>query len=268
MAIPLTRLALRARWRLLDLQHVSGPAAVDTGSPVSAMGLIFPGPVGLAAGLDRHGRLLAHAGSLGLGSVEIGSVFAGARCFIAPAYPNTAICGVSLGMRPALSWTRAEAYFVQAMREHGSRADYFCLNPGRGCPSAEHLTSVVRTLLASDTKRRPLMVKLTRYWPDPVAAASAWIAAGAAGILVAAEGMVAPEALLRALRQALPPEIALISAGGIDTPEIALARYAAGANLVQIHRGMVHQGCVLVAEINRAWRAARLPRSTAKNGQN
>jgi dihydroorotate dehydrogenase len=67
--------------------------------------------------------------------------------------------------------------------------------------------------------------------------------------------MAVPEELLRALRQALPPGIALVSVGGIDTPEIALARRAAGADLVQIHRGMVHQGYPLVAAINRSWRS-------------
>lgn len=255
MAAPLSRLALRTRWRLLDLQQRSEPGEIEAGPPVSAMGLVFPGPVGLAAGFDRHGRLLSQAGKLGLGALEVGSVFAGVPSFVAPLPRKSAVCGVSLGQRPGVSSAGTENCFIQAMREHGRRADYFCLNPGRDCPSPEKLAQLVRCLRCSDTKRRPLMVKLTRHSPDPVAAAHACVAAGASGLLVSAEGMAAPEVLLRTLRQALPAKIALVSVGGIDTPEIALARRSAGADLIQIHRGMVQQGSLLVAAINRAWRS-------------
>lgn len=255
MTAPLTRLALRTRWRLLDLQQRPSPTKLGAGPPVSAMGLIFPGPVGLAAGFDRHGKLLSHAGKLGLGAIEAGSVFAGMPSLVAPTHQKVAMCGISLGVRPGLAWARAESCFIQAMREHGRQANYFCLNPGRDCPSPEHLAQVASNLLASDAKQRPLMVKLTRHCPDPMAAAHACVAAGASGLLVSAECMAVPEELLRALRQALPPGIALVSVGGIDTPEIALARRAAGADLVQIHRGMVHQGYSLVAAINRSWRS-------------
>lgn len=43
-------------------------------TPVSVMGLNFPNPVGLAAGLDKNGDYLNGLGALGFGFVEIGTV--------------------------------------------------------------------------------------------------------------------------------------------------------------------------------------------------
>src|SRR5690606_28830045 len=42
--------------------------------PVEVMGLKFPNPVGLAAGLDKNGDYLNALGDLGFGFVEIGTV--------------------------------------------------------------------------------------------------------------------------------------------------------------------------------------------------
>ena len=43
-------------------------------SPREVMGLRFPNPVGLAAGLDKNARYIDALGSLGFGSVEVGTV--------------------------------------------------------------------------------------------------------------------------------------------------------------------------------------------------
>ena len=43
-------------------------------TPVSVMGLDFPNPVGLAAGLDKNGDYLNALGALGFGFVEIGTI--------------------------------------------------------------------------------------------------------------------------------------------------------------------------------------------------
>ena len=44
------------------------------GKPVEAMGLTFPNPVGLAAGMDKNGDYIDALGSLGFGFIEIGTV--------------------------------------------------------------------------------------------------------------------------------------------------------------------------------------------------
>lgn len=45
-----------------------------TGRPAELAGLTFRNPIGVAAGLDRHGRLLASLDALGFGFVEVGTV--------------------------------------------------------------------------------------------------------------------------------------------------------------------------------------------------
>ena len=42
--------------------------------PVNVMGISFPNPVGIAAGLDKNGTHLEALGSLGFGFIEIGTV--------------------------------------------------------------------------------------------------------------------------------------------------------------------------------------------------
>ncbi len=50
------------------------PVRRATGQPVRVMGIEFPNPVGLAAGLDKNGAHIDALGRLGFGSIEIGTV--------------------------------------------------------------------------------------------------------------------------------------------------------------------------------------------------
>ena len=61
----------------LRLGHALGATRFicDTSSlPVNVMGLEFPNPVGLAAGMDKNGDYIDALGSLGFGFIEIGTV--------------------------------------------------------------------------------------------------------------------------------------------------------------------------------------------------
>jgi dihydroorotate dehydrogenase len=49
-------------------------AGADHGAPVRVMGIDFPNPVGLAAGLDKNGDYIDALAALGFGSLEIGTV--------------------------------------------------------------------------------------------------------------------------------------------------------------------------------------------------
>jgi dihydroorotate dehydrogenase len=62
--------ALGAAHRLGILKHCFASLA----KPVNLMGLTFPNPVGLAAGLDKNGDYFNALGDLGFGFVEIGTV--------------------------------------------------------------------------------------------------------------------------------------------------------------------------------------------------
>ena len=66
-------------WALesLRLGHALGATRWVTqrqSDPVTAMGLDFPNPVGLAAGMDKNGDYIDALGSLGFGFLEIGTV--------------------------------------------------------------------------------------------------------------------------------------------------------------------------------------------------
>ncbi|MEM6544584.1 MAG: quinone-dependent dihydroorotate dehydrogenase [Pseudomonadota bacterium] len=61
--------------RALDKLHLSGLIATTVAStPVEVMGLRFPNPVGLAAGLDKDARYLDGLAALGFGFIEVGTV--------------------------------------------------------------------------------------------------------------------------------------------------------------------------------------------------
>ena len=70
--------AHRATLHALDLAHRAGLTGLVSGRPVSSprtvMGLKFPNPVGLAAGLDKNGDHIDALGALGFGFIEIGTV--------------------------------------------------------------------------------------------------------------------------------------------------------------------------------------------------
>jgi len=65
---------LRRAERLKMLKFLSGKAVNSEGLEVECMGLKFPNPVGLAAGLDKEGNTIDALGRLGFGSIEIGTI--------------------------------------------------------------------------------------------------------------------------------------------------------------------------------------------------
>jgi len=70
--------AHRITMRALDIAHHAGLSGLIAGrsapSPRNVMGLEFPNPVGLAAGLDKNGEHIDALGALGFGFIEIGTV--------------------------------------------------------------------------------------------------------------------------------------------------------------------------------------------------
>jgi dihydroorotate dehydrogenase len=70
--------AHRSTLRALDIAHRAGLTGLIANHPASSprtvMGLAFPNPVGLAAGLDKNGDHIDALGALGFGFLEIGTV--------------------------------------------------------------------------------------------------------------------------------------------------------------------------------------------------
>ena len=61
-----------AAGRMVGLPRLLGGCPVS--APVELMGLAFPNPVGLAAGLDKNGDFIDALGQLGFGFIEVGTV--------------------------------------------------------------------------------------------------------------------------------------------------------------------------------------------------
>lgn len=68
--VSLDNLRRLEKLRLLGLLSAKTPKT----APVECMGLTFPNPVGLAAGLDKEGSCIDALGRLGFGHVEIGTI--------------------------------------------------------------------------------------------------------------------------------------------------------------------------------------------------
>lgn len=77
--------------------------------PVTAMGLRFPSPVGIAAGFDRYGRLARRVAALGFGFNEIGSLTANEVAQLGVMHNGAARLGISLTLdaRQASAESRA-----------------------------------------------------------------------------------------------------------------------------------------------------------------
>ena len=68
------RLTLEALSKLNRLGLVSAATAAPAGCERNVMGIRFPNPVGLAAGLDKNGEYIDALAALGFGFIEIGTV--------------------------------------------------------------------------------------------------------------------------------------------------------------------------------------------------
>jgi dihydroorotate dehydrogenase len=63
--------------------------------------------------------------------------------------------------------------------------------------------------------------------------------------------------VIRALRQSLGPNFALIGVGGILSAQDAIEKIQAGANVVQIYTGLIYQGPALVSQVAKGLQAMR-----------
>lgn len=271
MPVTLSARALRTRWALAQLRRLARarPEPACGRGAVEAMGLRFPSPLGLAAGFDRHGALLPVADALGLGAIETGSLLLPAPPALAlppPARSPGACRGLSLGKAPALAWAQAEDCFVRALRQLHEQADYICVNPGKGAPAPERFAALFGTLSRARSalprpRRLALVAKLPAGWlerADRCEVARLFVAAGADGLLLSAEGRAdtACERLAE-LSASLGKHVCLISVGGIHSAREARARLRAGASLVQLHRALAcspSRGLRLLDDFARSWR--------------
>jgi dihydroorotate dehydrogenase len=321
--------AHRAGFALIRAAGVAGSAGLlrwwlaprDPVLRVRALGLEFPGPLGLAAGFDKDARATNGLAALGFGFVEVGTVTArpqpgnprprlfrlpadralinrmgfnndgaaaaAARLRRRPRGPGAGpVVGVNIGKTRAVPEAEAAADYAASARAVADVADYVVVNvsspntPGlRDLQATERLRPVlvaVRSALdASGSAGRskggvPLLVKIAPDLADQDIDAVADLAVelGLDGIIatnttVSRDGLASPAAevnaagaggvsgpplrgpalaVLRRLRERAGDRLVLIAAGGIETPDDAWERLAAGATLVQAYTGFIYEG--------------------------
>lgn len=151
--------ALAAAYKTPGIATLMRRAYRSPDLPVRAMGLTFPNPIGLAAGLDKNGRYLAPLNALGFGWLEIGTVTPRAqpgnprkRLFRVPArdalinrmgFNNAGVAalvaelrqqarpqilGINIGKNRDTSMERAIDDYVLALRAVAAHADYVAVN--------------------------------------------------------------------------------------------------------------------------------------------
>ena len=303
---------------------------------VRALGLAFPGPLGLAAGFDKDARAMRGLGALGFGFVEVGTVTARAqpgndrprmfrltadRALVNRMGFNNAgaavaaarlrrrgggvIVGVNIGKTNVVPKEEAAADYAASARSVAAVADYVVVNvsspntPGlRDLQAADRLRPVlvaVRAALdagAGEGRRVPLLVKIapdltgpdvdaiadlageleldgiiatnTTTSRDGLASSAAEVAAAGAGGLSGPPLRGPALAVLQRLRARAGDRLVLIAAGGIQTPDDAWERLAAGATLVQAYTGFIYGGPLWPRRMHAG--LARRARAAGPNG--
>lgn len=144
---------------------------IQWSQPVKAMGLTFPNPLGLAAGLDKNGACIDAFGAMGFGFVEVGTVTpkpqpgnpqprlfrvresqaiinrmgfnnegVDALCERAGARTWRGLLGVNIGKNKTTPLEEANEDYVYSLRKAYSIADYFAVNISS--PNTEGLRSL------------------------------------------------------------------------------------------------------------------------------
>jgi len=103
------RLSLKSLDVLTRLGAASLVAAPAPRVPVRVMGLDFPNPVGLAAGLDKDGEHIDALAALGFGFIEVGAVTPRAQ----PGNPKK---------RSSIAWVSTAAAPMSSRRTSAARA--------------------------------------------------------------------------------------------------------------------------------------------------
>ncbi|MCH4296406.1 quinone-dependent dihydroorotate dehydrogenase [Shewanella sp. 3B26] len=287
--------------------------------PVTCMGISFPNPVGLAAGLDKDGEAIDAFHAMGFGHVEVGTVTPrpqpgndlprlfrlkpakgiinrmgfnnkGVDNLVAnlKAKKTDILVGVNIGKNKDTPVEEGKNDYLICMEKVYAYAAYIAVNisspntPGlRTLQYGDLLDDLLSSLKAKQTelaekhgKYVPIALKIA---PDLTEEEIASIAAsliknkfdaaiatnttlsrdGVSGLANANEtgglsGKPLTELSTKVIKQLateLKGAIPIIGVGGINSAQDALAKFDAGATLVQIYSGFIYQGPKLIKDI-------------------
>jgi dihydroorotate dehydrogenase len=259
--VPAERAHEAAMWAVRAAGRAPGAAGVlraalgprDPALRVRALGLDFPGPLGLAAGFDKDARGVAALGAIGFGFVEVGTVTArpqpgnpkprlfrlmtdraiinrmgfnnhGAEAAAARLRkrPRNVIVGVNIGKTKAVPEDEAVADYVTSARAVAGVADYIVVNVSSpNTPGLRDLQAAgrLRPLLSAVREAIgtvPLLVKIAPDLADEDIDAIADLA-----VELGLDGIIATNTTIA--RDGLssdPAQVAAAGAGGLSGPPL------------------------------------------------
>lgn len=295
-----------------------------TPAPVTFMGLTFPNPVGLAAGMDKDGESIDAFHAMGFGHIEVGTVTPRAqpgndlpRLFrLKPAkgiinrmgFNNKGVdnlvnnliakksnimVGVNIGKNKDTPVEQGKDDYLICMEKVYAHAAYITVNisspntPGlRALQFGDLLDELLRELKAKQlelaekhNKYVPIALKIApdltieeiesiaqclikNKFDGAIATNTTLTRDGVNGLKNANEsgglsGKPLTELSTKVIKQLatfLQGKVPIIGVGGINSAEDALAKFDAGAEMVQIYSGFIYQGPSLIKEIVDAYR--------------
>lgn len=195
------------------------------------------------------------------------------------------ILGVNIGKNKDTPNEKAHEDYLLCFRKLFDVADYFTVNVSspntkglRMLQGKDYLQKIVETLEQENQKHskpKPILIKLSpdatpETLDDIIAVVNPSSISGIiAGNTTIDKSSVAPlpekfregglsglplgkksTDMIRHIRPKLQPEKIIIGVGGIFSPEDALEKIEAGADLVQVYTGLVYRGPKIVKEIN------------------
>ncbi len=290
--------------------------------PVEILGLTFPNPVGLSAGLDKNGDYFNALGQLGFGFVEIGTITPlpqegnpKPRMFRLTEHEAIinrmgfnnkgvdylvervkqrrfdGILGINIGKNKVTPEDEALSDYEIAMEKVYPYADYITVNisspntPGlRNLQFGDNLEKLLEGLSIKQQqltdqhgKRVPVLIKIApdmsaeevasisrtflKHKVDGVIATNTTLDRSTVdgsphsdemGGLSGAPLTEQSTRIIQQLREHLGPDMPIIGVGGINQGSDAVAKLAAGANLVQIYSGFIYQGPQLIRDARQA----------------
>jgi dihydroorotate dehydrogenase len=271
-------------------------ATNDPRLEVRKMGLVFPNPIGVAAGFDKNGERARALAALGFGHVELGTVTAEAQepnpppnLFRLPAdraivnrlgFPNQGAkpvaeriaarrggtrvpIGISIGKSRSVPLDRALEDYVASFRAVRAVADFVVVNissPNTKDLRALQAADVARelfTTLIMEASNLPVLVKIAPDLPDDAVDAIC-IEADKCGLA----GVVATNTTIARTGLATPAsEIERIGAGGLSGPPL----FPRALSVVRRARARLGpQACVIgVGGVNNAETALAMLRAGA-----
>lgn len=281
-------------------------------------GLVFPNPVGLAAGFDKNALLIDEMACFGFGFIEIGTLTPKPqpgndkpRLFRLPADEalinrmgfnndgvdeavkrlkkrrSQVIVGGNIGKNKVTPNEKALNDYVYCFEQLYPYVDYFVVNvsspntPGlRELQEKEPLRNLllhIRKLSDAKPKPKPVLLKIAPdLSPDQlddiitILKETKIDGVIATNTTISREGLLTEKevlekigpgglsgkpliqrslAIVRRLREGLGKDFLIIGSGGIMTPQDAMDRLNAGADLVQVYTGFIYEGPGFVKQI-------------------